>query len=633
MTLTRRLILMVSACIALAVIILSLVFAWLGRTALIEQAQSQAQAVARIVAESARLTEISLDEMQLVVSNDLTNLAFVLSRISVAENQAKGSLLAEVAARGNLPVLWMIDQKLNIIASSIGDYEPLVSGESLPDELSRPALQALAEGKRFSLPLGRSADGTDYVGVRIEGGGAIIAGQSRNVLEPVRAANSLPVLLGALLTQDAMQAIMVFDDQQNLLASVGDDLIGEQAKRLATSVLNTSSSRLDVSTDRIMVAAPILDTAGIAIGSTVISQSRKRLDEMLFNYLIYGLGTVVLVLGAGIGAAGIFANRITRPVAEMTRAAKQMDRGKFRPESLDGLARQSDELGVLARVFQDMAVQVQAREEHLEAQVKARTAELQQKNLLLEESQRRVEAELDAARLLQAAILPQALPDHPAYSGKATMVPARELGGDFYDFFMINERDLGIVIADVSGKGVPAAFFMAISRTVLQSSARSLKSAGACLAEANDALCAQNPMDLFVTTFYGILNTKTGELTYANGGHNPPMVIRRGDGSVADLPRTGGIALGVIEGAKYAEASISLREGDTLFLYTDGISEAMDSAGKEFTDDRLRQALQDSHHNNVDLVLEGVTDAVETFVGQAEQSDDITCLVVRYNGG
>lgn len=633
MTLTRRLILMVSACIALAVIILSLVFAWLGRTALIEQAQSQAQAVARIVAESARLTEISLDEMQLVVSNDLTNLAFVLSRISVAENQAKGSLLAEVAARGNLPVLWMIDQKLNIIASSIGDYEPLVSGESLPDELSRPALQALVEGKRFSLPLGRSADGTDYVGVRIEGGGAIIAGQSRNVLEPVRAANSLPVLLGALLTQDAMQAIMVFDDQQNLLASVGDDLIGEQAKRLATSVLNTSSSRLDVSTDRIMVAAPILDTAGIAIGSTVISQSRKRLDEMLFNYLIYGLGTVVLVLGAGIGAAGIFANRITRPVAEMTRAAKQMDRGKFRPESLDGLARQSDELGVLARVFQDMAVQVQAREEHLEAQVKARTAELQQKNLLLEESQRRVEAELDAARLLQAAILPQALPDHPAYSGKATMVPARELGGDFYDFFMINERDLGIVIADVSGKGVPAAFFMAISRTVLQSSARSLKSAGACLAEANDALCAQNPMDLFVTTFYGILNTKTGELTYANGGHNPPMVIRRGDGSVADLPRTGGIALGVIEGAKYAEASISLREGDTLFLYTDGISEAMDSAGKEFTDDRLRQALQDSHHNNVDLVLEGVTDAVETFVGQAEQSDDITCLVVRYNGG
>lgn len=633
MTLSRRLILMVAACITLAVITLSLVFAWLGRTALVEQAQSQAQAVARIVAESARLTEISLDEMQQVVANDLTNLAFVLSRISDTQNQAQGTLLAEVAARGNLPVLWIVDRDLNIIASSIGDYEPLVSGESLPEELSRPALEALAQGSRFSLPLGGSADGTEYVGVRIEGGGAVIASQSLNVLEPVRAANSLPVLLGALLNQDEMQAIMVFDDQQTLMASVGDDIVGAPAERLAMAVLNTTAARLDVSTDRIMVAAPILDTAGIAIGATVISQSRKRLNQMLFDYLVYGFGTVALVLGAGIGAAGVFADRITRPVAEMTRAAREMDRRKFQPSSLDDLARQSDELGILARVFQDMAVEVQAREEHLEAQVKARTAELQQKNLLLEESQRRVEAELDAARLLQAAILPQALPDHPAYSGKATMVPARELGGDFYDFFMINERDLGIVIADVSGKGVPAAFFMAISRTVLQSSARGLKSAGTCLAQANDALCAQNPMDLFVTTFYGILNTETGELTYANGGHNPPMVIRRGDGSVADLPRTGGIALGVIEGAKYAEASIRLSEGDTLFLYTDGISEAMDSAGKEFTDDRLRQALQHSHHNSVDLVLDGVTEAVEAFVGQAEQSDDITCLVVRYNGG
>lgn len=632
MTLTRRLILMVAACIALAVITLSLVFAWLGRSALIEQAQTQAQAVAGIVAESARLTEISLEEMQQVVSNDLTNLAFILSQISDTKNRMQGALLAEIAARGNLPALWIVDEELRIVASSIGNYEILVSGESLPDEISRPALQALVEGRRFSLPLGGSADGIEYVGVRIEEGGAIIAGQSLNILEPVRAANSLPVLLGTLLNQDGMQAIMVFDDQLKLMASVGDAVMDTQADDLAAKVLNTTSSHLDISAERIMVAAPILDAAGIAIGATVISQSRKSLNQMLFDYLIYVFGTVVVVLGVGIGAAGIFAGRITRPVVEMTRAAQDMDRRKFHPASLDSLAQQSDELGVLARVFQTMAIEVQAREEHLEAQVRSRTAELHQKNLLLEESQRRVEAELDAARSLQAAILPQALPDHPAYAGKATMVPARELGGDFYDFFMINERDLGIVIADVSGKGVPAAFFMAISRTVLQASARASKSAGKCLSEANNVLCQQNPMDLFVTTFYGILNTQTGELTYANGGHNPPMVVRRSDGSVVDLPRTGGIALGVLEGASYAEKSMALKEGDTLFLYTDGISEAMDSAGKEFTDERLRQSLQDTHGRSVDLVLECVTSAVETFVGQAEQSDDITCLIIRYNG-
>ncbi len=176
-------------------------------------------------------------------------------------------------------------------------------------------------------------------------------------------------------------------------------------------------------------------------------------------------------------------------------------------------------------------------------------------------------------------MLPEALPVNPAYSGKASMVPAREMGGDFYDFFPLDERRLGLVIADVSGKGVPAAFFMAISRTVLQQSALDGGSAGACLARANAPLCARNPMELFVTAFYGILDVETGDLSYANGGHNPPLMVRHADGTVAELPRTGGMALGVMTGMAYAEAAVRLTPGDTLFLYTDGISEAMDGEG------------------------------------------------------
>lgn len=632
MTLSRRLILMVSACIAVAVIIVSLVFGWLGRLALVEQAESQAQAVARIVAESARLTEISLEEMQGVTSDDLTTLAFVIASVSGGGQQSHGSLLAEVAARGDLAALWLVDDNLRIIASSLGEYSAVVSGERLPEGLSRPALEALASGRRFSLPLGGAVDGIQYVGVRVEGGGAVIAGQSLDVLDPVRAANSLPVLLGALIKRDEMEAIMVFDDSRNVLAAVGETMPEALSRDLAARAIGSTTSMVDAPNDQLLVAAPIHDIAGIPIGATVISLSTRRLDQMLFDYLVWGLGAAGAVLAGGIVAAGVFAGRIARPVAAMTQAAQEMDQRTFRPESLDRLARQPDELGVLARVFQDMAVEVQARQERLEEQVRERTAELQQKNLLLEESQRRVEAELEAARALQAAILPQALPANPAYAGKATMVPARELGGDFYDFLKIDDHRLGIVIADVSGKGVPAAFFMAISRTVLQSSARDNASAGDCLAAANDILCQQNPMSLFVTTFYGILDTGTGVLTYANGGHNPPMVVRRSDGSVVDLPRTGGIALGVVEGALYSEASVELGAGDTLFLYTDGISEAMDAAGREFSDERLRNALEGSHRHSVDLVLAGVTGAVDAFVGGAEQSDDITCLVVRYNG-
>lgn len=632
MTLSRRLITMVAACISLAVITACLIFGWLGRSALVQQAEGQARGVARIVAESARLTEISFEEMKALVTDDLATLAYVVANVPGLEQADYGALLAEVVARSNLSVLWLVNDRLEIVASSRGNFDALIRGEALPDEISRPGLEALVRGQRFSLSLGTSTDGFQYVGARVDSGGAVIAGQSQSVLDPVRAANSLPVLLGALIQRQEIEAIMVFDDGQRPSASVGATIPQEAARVLAAQALDETSSMVQLREERLLVAAPIHDTAGIAIGAVVLSLSTKPLGQLLLDYLLYGLSAAAATLAAGVGAAGLFSDRIARPVAAMTRAAKEIDARIFKPESLDSLAKQSDELGVLARVFQNMAVEVHAREERLEAQVKVRTMELQQKNLLLEESQRRVEAELDAARSLQAAILPQTMPQHPAYSGKATMVPARELGGDFYDFFMLDDHRLGIVIADVSGKGVPAAFFMAIARTVLHASARDAATAGDSLAAANDSLCQQNPMDLFVTTFYGILDTTTGVLTYANGGHNPPFVVQRSNGMVVDLPRTGGIALGVMAGVSYQEKSITLGEGDTLFLYTDGISEAMDSAGQEFSDERLRQALADAHQHSVELVLTGVTHAVEAFVGGAEQSDDITCLVVRYNG-
>ncbi|BBE70889.1 PP2C family protein-serine/threonine phosphatase [Oharaeibacter diazotrophicus] len=637
MTLTRRLVLMVAACIALAVLAISLVSAWLGRTALVAQAEVQAQSVARIVAESARLTEISLEEMDAVLVDDLQTLAFAVGSLGDAGAPGLGGRFAEIVARGNLASLWLVDRDRRILVSSVGDYGALVEGEKLPPGLPARALADLVDGTRFAAALGGPIDGVRYVGVRVEGGRALIAGQRVTVLDPVRAANSLPVLLAALIDRDDIRAIRVFDDAGATLAAIGDEAGGEgvpaaDAAELAASTVAGTAAASRFGPGGLLVAAPIHDTAGITIGAAVLSMATARLERMLVDYLVYGALAAAAVFAVGVTAAALFARRIARPVAAMTRAAEEVDGRTFRPESLDGLSGRADELGRLARVFRHMAIEVQAREEHLEALVRARTAELEQKNALLEESKRRVEAELDAARSLQAAILPQALPAHPSYAGKATMVPARELGGDFYDFFAVDERHLGIVIADVSGKGVPAAFFMAISRTVLQASARESRSAGACLAAANTALCAQNPMDLFVTTFYGILDTETGTLTYANGGHNPPLMIRRADGTIVDLPRTGGMALGVMPDLPYAERSVALSAGDTLVLYTDGISEAMDRDGREFSEERLKVALGDAHARAVDLVLAGVTDAVTDFVAGAEQSDDITCLVVRYNG-
>jgi len=329
--------------------------------------------------------------------------------------------------------------------------------------------------------------------------------------------------------------------------------------------------------------------------------------------------------------AFVVARQIADPIAALTRAARDVERRKFVPESIEAVAGQRNELGSLARVFQKMAIDVQRREEELESQVRERTHDLEAKNDLLEQQQARMETELDIARSLQGAMLPQRMPKHPSYSGRAIMRPARELGGDFYDFFVIGEDEIGLVIADVSGKGVPAAFFMAISRTILQSSARERRTAGDCIAETNSILCEQNPLEMFVTVFYGILNLRTGVLSYANGGHNPPIIVRE-DGRVTELPITGGMAMGIMAGLTYEQGSVTLKQGDTLFLYTDGISEAMNTEGREFTVDRLLASLTESYRQSLDVVVSSLTDAVSTFVGDAPQHDDMTYLVVRYKG-
>jgi serine phosphatase RsbU (regulator of sigma subunit) len=344
--------------------------------------------------------------------------------------------------------------------------------------------------------------------------------------------------------------------------------------------------------------------------------------------LVIGIAIAGLVMIAV--SAAVVARQILRPISALTRAAREVEQRGFDPQSLKGTARQRNEFGTLARVFSKMAVVMQARQEQLETIIHSRTRDLESKNEELEQSQKRMETDLEIARLLQTAMLPR-LPTHPSYTGRAMMVPAKWIGGDFYDFFAISENKIGLVIADVSGKGVPAALFMAISRTVLQSSARDQRSAGDCLAQANAILCQQNPLDLFVTVFYGILDVETGELSYANGGHIPPVIIRHG-GQINLVPRTGGMAIGVLADLSYAEGKIIMQPNDTLFLYTDGISEAMDPEGHEFSDERLLDSLSNSHQQPLELVFSTVTEAVHAFAQGAPQSDDITCLALRYSG-
>ncbi len=241
-----------------------------------------------------------------------------------------------------------------------------------------------------------------------------------------------------------------------------------------------------------------------------------------------------------------------------------------------------------------------------------------------------LQKELSLARQMQQSILPTEFPRGENYDVFASMVPARSVGGDFFDMVPLSHNRLGLAIADVSDKGVPAALFMMLARTLLKGSATGCENPGDVLGEVNDLLHANNESMMFVTVFYAVFDPRSGSLAYANGGHNPPLVVHP-DGSSEMLPTTDGIAAGVIPGLEYQSNKVRLKPGDSVIFYTDGVTEAMDPSGEEFGEERLRAVLHAGPLASAQASTEAVFRAVHEFAEGAEQSDDITCLTLRYH--
>ena len=240
--------------------------------------------------------------------------------------------------------------------------------------------------------------------------------------------------------------------------------------------------------------------------------------------------------------------------------------------------------------------------------------------------------DLTVARDIQQYILPRMFPPFPEDSDKmdiyASMEAAKDIGGDFYDFFRIDDDRIALVIADVCGKGIPAALFMAVSRTIIRSKGMQGCSAAECLAESNRLLAAYSIDCMFLTVFYAIYNIRTGSVSYCNTGHNPPHLLHA-NGNVSELPVSKNTIVGVFDGMEYQEDTLQLEQGDTLVMFTDGVTEAMDTAYKEFGDERLDSILRQQSGANSQQIIEAVKAGIKAFVGEAEQSDDITMLVVK----
>lgn len=245
-----------------------------------------------------------------------------------------------------------------------------------------------------------------------------------------------------------------------------------------------------------------------------------------------------------------------------------------------------------------------------------------------------VQRDLTTAARIQQSILPRTFPPFPdrtEFDLHASMIPAKEVGGDFYDFFFLDPTHLGFVIGDVCGKGMPAAIFMASSRTLLKALATQIHDPGECLTELNNLLARESDEEMFVTIFYGVLDTATGKGVYCNGGHDSPFIIRK-SGDVTKLEGSEGLLVGQFPEVEYPTREVNLSPGDTLFLCTDGLMEAMNGARKQFGEERLATYLRRSQQSNLERLVEEAHEEIRRFTDGAPQSDDITMLTLRYYG-
>ena len=308
---------------------------------------------------------------------------------------------------------------------------------------------------------------------------------------------------------------------------------------------------------------------------------------------------------------------IIRPLRSLTSAADVIAGGELDAEI--PVTRRKDEVGMLSHSFT-----------HMQSSLKEYIANLTETTTAKE----RIESELRIARDIQLSIVPKIFPPFPERSEfdiYATMVPAREVGGDLFDFFFVDDRTFCFLIGDVSDKGVPAALFMAVTKTLIKVVAENEKDPGAIMGKVNKDLSENNESCMFVTLFIGMLDVVNGEVRYACAGHDPPLLLRKGE-RPTPIPVRHELIAGIEAGMEYTTDRVTLQPGDSLYMYTDGVTEAMDEHNEMFTEDRLVDSLAWADLTSARTIVETVKESVDMHTGGAAQSDDITTLALRFNG-
>lgn len=365
---------------------------------------------------------------------------------------------------------------------------------------------------------------------------------------------------------------------------------------------------------------PVIDSSGKAVAVFAASYATdavaKAVSDLIFG--LVGISLAVMLVSVFIFYFSI-RKHVIKPVAKLTKSVRTVKECVKNGEVVETKIRTGDEIEELAVSFEDMNRDLIG---YIDENTRI-TAEKQ-----------RMDTELSLATSIQAGMLPDKFPPFPErhdFDIYASMTPAKEVGGDFYDFFLIDENRLGIVMADVSGKGVPAALFMMHSKILLKSYTLMKKTPKAALEEVNRQICENNPEEMFVTVWLGVLDLKTGLFTAANAGHEKPAV-KQADGSFELFKDKHGVMVGYMDGVRFKEYELQLTKGAKLFLYTDGVAEATNAHEEMFGTDRMIEALRTAENKTPKDILAAVDAAIDEFVGEAPQFDDLTMLCLEYRG-
>ena len=650
MTLRRRLFLFVSTLIAIGLPSAGLVFAYVSWLSVLERTERDGILIAQTLAQSVTFIQQVPTALEQIIDQNVRTQADIVAQLThLAQRQKISALeinraLRTIAVRNGIPEVWVTDASGQPLFWSLDDIDASIALDS--GLTLQPKFKPLLQGQQYSLStelMYRSIDHSQlyYGAVTMpeRSGGMTLIAHRPNLANSSIQNVGLKRMVDSVLSGALIDAIWIFDENLQALAvssvasNDGTATLSDEQRTFIETVISTSTPA-SYFADKVLfrhaflyVAAPTFGADGLPNGAALM-RLPVNMEAELHSLLTIGGGVTVIMLLLGMALALPFLNRIVRPLARLTVQTHRLVAHHFDPdqemhaELLKVSENRKDEVGYLGNALYSMVTTLKA---HI-ADLKATTA-----------AKERIEGEMSAARAIQMGMLPHNFGE-PAPGARfdlhAVLEPAKAVGGDLFDFFPLDEHRLFFLIGDVSDKGVAAALFMAVTKTLFAVEAkRDSASVGGIMERVNHSLCENNPEGMFVTVFAGILDLRTGEISFSDGGHELPFLLRHDGGAAMIEKKKGGLVLGFVAESVYRNDLIQLQPGEGLVIYTDGVTEAMNGDHELFNATRLGDSLAAiSPDCSARTVIDRVMNSVRAFVGEHPQSDDITLLALRWHG-